>query len=232
MKDTDDFEIPVHPDDSRNILRLCLHELGHYLVGRELGASPSDITITFTGASRFLGGSAAIMRRSLATIHEISGYLEDRVCILMAGTLCEHLSVDPVTGGVQDCQRWMRETVTAFDREPSSSSDKNKSEELLRTLLLIEVGGSDDELQLNQRMQAISDRIWEKAIGVLAPNAAAILSVGQHMAKRGRFMGVKEAFASKDLERWFTAVAHQSRGSAHSNSDRQQGSLQGDAAVP
>lgn len=206
MNDTAEFELPVHPGDSLKILRLCMHELGQYLMGRQLGAAPSCITVSFAGVSKFQGESAASVRRDIATLEDIRGNLEDRVCILMAGTLGEHLSIDSETGNLRDRLRWMHEAAVAYDQEPSSSSDKNKGEELLRTLLLIEGVGSDDEPQLDRRMQGISNRLWEQASSILARDAGSFLLVGQQMAARVRFMGLKETFASETIDDWWAAA--------------------------
>lgn len=231
MNDTDEFEIPIHSGDSLAILRLCMHELGHYLVGRKLGAVPSNVTVMFAGASKFQGISAASVRRDLVTVDDIRTYLEDRVCILMAGTLGEHLSIDPDTGDVFDRQRWRHEAATAYDREPSSASDKNKGEELLRTLLFIEGADTDDEPELERRMQAISNRIWEKAVDLLARDAGAFLSVAQEMAARVKFMGVKETFASEEIELWFASTETKPHAAAASGPQPELSPPNGDATA-
>ena len=207
VADADKFERPVSPDDGARVLKLCMHELGHYCAGRVLGARPAGITVTFWGPERFLGNCEMSITRCLATVEEIKGYLEDRVCILMAGTLGEHLSIDPVTGLVVDRGRWMREATTAYERQPSSASDRDKGDELLRVLLFMEGGAQADEAELRLRLPTISDRIWEKAIDTLGTAVPGFLTVSMMMAGKVRFYGVEAAITAGEIEECFATAA-------------------------
>lgn len=202
----EEFETTVGPEHRLKIQKLCMHELGHYVVGRDLGAAPTEITITFTGPGNFLGNTSMSVTRHLATVDEVRQYLEDRICILMGGTLGEHLSVDPTSKAPIDEEGWIQNAKNGYEREISSKSDKNKADELLRVLLFMDgIDESTDHALLDGRLAAISDRIWGKTIAILSKVAPEIYDVGAMMADRVRFLGVKEHMTSAQIEGFFAA---------------------------
>jgi hypothetical protein len=204
LNEEDEFEMPIDPADTLKLHRLCMHELGHYVAGRHCGAKPLTISITFSGPGKYLGNCEMSVARRLEDIDAVRKYLKDRVAILIAGTLGEHLSVDMSGEVIHDEERWITSSVNAYNREESSASDKNKADELLRMLVLMD--GLDDATNctvLSERMQAISDEIWGETVELMKLIARDFYIVSGQLSARITHLGAKVVITSAEIESYF-----------------------------
>lgn len=211
MPNENDFEMPMHPNDRTDVFKLCLHELGHFLLAQQFGADVQGITIRFTDRENFLGHCAMNIVRPLAHTADIRSYLEDRVCILMAGTLAEQMTFDPITLKIDDVAAWARYACLAYERSDSSRSDRKKGEELLRVLLLMDCPPiGQDAAELNRALTAITASLWERTIGILEERAAKMFVVADLMFDEMKFRGVSVEFPTAKLKQLFEREAENS----------------------
>jgi hypothetical protein len=83
----------------------------------------------------------------------------------MAGTLGEHLSLTADLSEPYNKECWASCAAQNYECSESSKSDREKSDELMRTLLLMTYDEIiDDEKLLNKNISCLSEKLWNLTI--------------------------------------------------------------------
>lgn len=118
------MQIPLEMRDS--VETIARHEIGHAVIARSMGFKTGDIFIQLFGNDGSHKGATTIfLEQRTQTISDVLEFIENRIVVLMAGTMSEAPSYEKVGD--------------EFDEKfKNSISDKEKTEELIRLSLNIQ----------------------------------------------------------------------------------------------
>lgn len=199
--DSDIFENKILPEFRLDIMKLCMHELGHYMAAKEFGYNIKEIKINFVNRTKYHGHCEMQFLCSLQTTESVKNYLENRVCILMAGTLGENLSLTADLSAPCDKERWASCAAHNYERSESSKSDREKSDEHIRTLLLMSYDKIiDDEELVKKDILCISKRLWHSTIEIFSGKYKIFYETAARMANKIEFSAVDVVFSREEIE--------------------------------
>lgn len=199
--DNDIFAIKISSEFRIDVTKLCMHELGHYMAAKELGANIKGIKINFVNRTKYHGHCEMRFLRSLQTTESVKKYLEDRICILMAGTLGEHLSLTADLSEPYNKECWASCAAQNYECSESSKSDREKSDELMRTLLLMTYDEIiDDEKLLNKNISCLSEKLWNLTIEMFSGKYKTFYETAAKMAEKIEFSAVDVIFPRDEIE--------------------------------
>ncbi|PRD15410.1 hypothetical protein [Pantoea coffeiphila] len=150
--------------------RAIYHELGHWLVGREVGFDVGNITI---GESYFgvYGNSEVkpIPKTKLTSANAVYDHLFNRVCVLLAGVIADviwHKKYEPDIDKENDIEYFYTNGVM----DKTAITDKGKINELLFIMNGIANTPTQDEKSLEDQMAKIQSEAWSRSLNLLNKN--------------------------------------------------------------
>jgi hypothetical protein len=135
------------------------HEMGHYLVARALGFRTGEVSIKFTTPNDLHGSTTVELGENLASLDDVTKYLERRILVLLAGAAAETLPPDTIEKFVD------HEAVLEIHRKSSRGTEQDfaQAKELITILRNISHFPSDPAKAAT--LQAEHDRLEEKLMG-------------------------------------------------------------------
>lgn len=148
------------PSEIERIRKICNHEIGHYVVAKELSFITHGITITIQEGGHL--GMAIIEPRTpgLIDLENIISYLERRTQVLFAGVIAEGMDID----GNPNCEYSSKQL--AFG---GGANDHAKIRELIQLLRNIKHPITIDESNSQSELDNINESLINKA-GELVKN--------------------------------------------------------------
>ncbi|MEG3133077.1 hypothetical protein SC206_05820 [Rouxiella sp. T17] len=150
--------------------RAIYHELGHWLMGRNVGFDVGKIIIGTSHVGVY--GNSAINpspKTKLDSTNAIYEHLFNRVCILNAGVIADilwHKKYELEIDSKNDTSFFYNNGVM----DKTAITDKGKIEELLPIMNGIVNTPAQDEKLLKKQMDAIQGKAWDSSLSFLQNN--------------------------------------------------------------
>jgi hypothetical protein len=148
--------------------KLARHEIGHWVISRRHGFVAGDVTAKVAYNSHE-GGSAIILMENVASLHDLSAYLERRIQVCWAGVLAEALG-----GGNTNVRVNIDEACRLLEGS-SAQVDRKVARELLQCLRNIKWECLDGD-HANQ-LDTLAKDLWARTIDVVQEDADMICGV-------------------------------------------------------
>lgn len=186
-----------HLDAEKQCKRAMYHELGHWLMGRNVGFDVGSITIEKSNFGVY--GNSEINpspKTKLDSTNAIYEHLFNRVCILNAGVIADilwHKKYEPEIDSKNDTCFFYNNGVM----DKTAITDKGKIEELLPIMNGIVNTPAQDEKLLKEQMDAIQKQAWDTSLRFLQNNKD-LEFMGNELIKEFEKLG-KQQFTTEYL---------------------------------
>ncbi|OHX37813.1 hypothetical protein BJL95_08430 [Methylomonas sp. LWB] len=175
------------------------HEVGHWVIARQLGFKTGKIEIEILSNRSSMGHMATA---TICPEPDINGldpllkYIECRVCILFAGVISQLLDKSNKT-----------ESTAAALLDTDGADDKGKIKDLLFIARGIRFSGSIHESNEHEQMNALQKAYWERANDLVLDNRETILSISEKIAPIVSSRNKRYVLQEDQLKSWFDHAA-------------------------
>ena len=151
-------------------LPICRHEVGHYIVAKQLGFKMNGINIKIIDNRGCHDAENNLeLYRKLRTMKDILNYLDDRIQILYAGALAQSLSNGAVN--TDHAEKYF---------EYGSDHDQKKALELVEIIRNIRYPDSDENTAIKE-IEQIRRELFSKTQNVVVSNERIICKLSQKL---------------------------------------------------
>lgn len=169
--------------DIQRIMRICNHEAGHYIVGKELNFTTHGISVS-VNPTQGHSGHAVIepWTPNIKSLQELCFYIERRVKVLYAGAISEAMEID----GKYDSEHALREWITG-----GSVNDHAKIRELVQALRNVRYPDTTDELLIQTELTRIDEELIQSAGEIVRNRIELIHGIGDMLLQKIKLYNTK-----------------------------------------
>ena len=184
--------MPIEQFDQRRIRKICNHEAGHYIVAREMSFETNGIAAMFQPRIGHSGEThIQLWKHSIASLAELTAYLEKRLKILHAGAIAEAMDVQ----GKYDIE-YARKAC----KEGSSAMDNAKIRELTHILRDTRYPDTSDEELAQQQLAEIGDELTQQAGAIIYDRIGLIHGVGDMLFRKVEEYNIKYELTEAEID--------------------------------
>jgi hypothetical protein len=138
-------------NDRERVLLVCMHEVGHYVLSKEMGFETTGICVQFERYGGHSGHSGfKSWNPKMDSLLKMKEFLEKRIKILYAGVIAECIDKE----GKYDSERANIEWTIGGGR-----NDHSNIRELTRLIRDIDFPDTENEDEVNTQLKVIDDKL-------------------------------------------------------------------------
>lgn len=190
---------------NESINRIIHHEIGHWLICRELEFAAGNIAITWEDNQNIYGSANTfpIPKHKLLTVELIYKHMLDRMCVLCAGVITDiewHKKNQSEDFDGEDVQ-YLFETGVI---DASGLNDRNKMDELIYIMNGIKNTplkySSDNKNNIQTQHSEVIKEAWEISSKLLEKHYDKLFKMGDHLFQQFlKCQGSKIVFSEEEL---------------------------------
>lgn len=178
-------------EDKERITKICTHEAGHYIVGRELGFKTKGIDITINKNVGHSGNSTIeLWTPSLDNIQKTKDYIEKRVQVLLAGAMSEATDKNQNYDGDYACKEW---------ESGGAIIDYARVRELIQLLRNISFPDTKDETSVQKELNQLEQQCMIKTDQILQNRHHLILEISALLSSKVKEYDTKYKLTENEI---------------------------------
>jgi len=181
----------INPQDQKRIKRICNHEAGHYIAGRELSFKTHGITII---VQPFQGHSATAViepwTKDIDDFDNLRNYLERRIQVLYAGAISEAID----ESGNYDANYALKEWQIG-----GATNDHAKIRELVQTLRNINYPKTEDQQRAQKELDFLDDDLIKKAGAIITTRLKLVQGIGDMLYQKVKLYNTKYELTEDEI---------------------------------
>lgn len=177
--------------DKNRLLRICIHEAGHYILSKEFGFTTSGISVLIFHKEGHIGAASfEPLRPLIKNMQDLILYLEHRIQILYAGVLAESIDINGQYDEVYAKNEWNNE---------GGQIDHAKIRELVHTLRNIKYPHTTDSENGQQEITQIDNTLVESSGNLVTKKIKIIFQIGELLKEKVTHYGMEYTLSEFEL---------------------------------
>lgn len=184
--------IPIRKSDHERIRRICTHETGHYVVGRELSFKTHGIEIQIQYPQGHLGQAGIdLWTPNISSLGELKDYLERRIKVLYAGAIAESFDDDANYDSEYALNEWT---------SGGSINDYAKIRELVQVFRNISYPDTSNESKVQEELTQIADPLINETLAIVERHFESIRRISDRLFSKVEFYSGKYDLGESEID--------------------------------
>ena len=180
-------------NDRERVLLVCMHEVGHYILSKEMGFDTYGVSVQI---ERYGGHSGSSSFKSwnpyMDSLAKMKSFLERRIKVLYAGVIAECIDEEGNYDGNRAALEWMI---------GGGKNDHSNIRELTRLLRDVDFPDTVGEVEVNAQLKQIDDRLISETGNIILERIELIHSLAKILSDRVLDYGIEYSLMENELIR-------------------------------